>query len=185
MAYSMNGEFVITDKSLILDKTINKINQIGKELKEKTNVSLYICIKKKSLDKYIKIHTKLISEKIEDFYNQDSILISIALDITKMNILSTDKISYLVDEDKILNNYIVPFFVGHDKNSIESKYSAGLLNGYSQLAEDIADSRNIHLDSAIYSGSKDFFDAFRIFIYLTFLLIAILYIIRRFQRNKQ
>jgi uncharacterized membrane protein YgcG len=183
MAYAMSGDFVLGDKSLIHIKTLQKVNAIGTELRAKTNTSLYISITNSSLDSNIKEHSKKISQKINNFYKNKSILIAIALDIEKMDIISTSNVANLIDEDKILNTYVIPFFVGHDKNSIISKHSAGVLNGYSQLAEDIADNKNIILENAIYSESKDFFDVFRILIYLIFFVIAILYIYNKIKKD--
>jgi len=178
VTFAISNNFVLGDKSVILDKTVVKINQIGKELKDKTNVSIYISISKKALHPKIKDHLQEISKGIDSFVSNSTIIIGLALDIKKIAILSnlSDSDKDTFDNDDILNNYIIPFLVGRDKNSINSKYSAGLLNGYSQIAEVIAKKRGIVLDNAIYSGSKDFFDIFRTSIYAIFIFIVLLFI---------
>lgn len=184
VVFGLEISFVSDDTKLILPKTITKINQIGKELKDKTQVSIYISVSQKALDPKIKAHSKKIANKIDKFYLSQSILISLALDIQKIAIISSLPKKDAFDSDIILNDYIIPFLVGHDKNSVQSKYSAGLLNGYSQLAEDIAEKRNITLENTIKNGSKDVFDAIRIFVYIAIALLFGLILYRKFQKSK-
>lgn len=179
---SSNKNFVFADDGLILNKTRQKINLIGNELYKKTSFNVYIAIRKNSLDKKIKTHIKLQSEKIENFYKNDSILISIALDTRKVELLTSRDMSNLIDKDTILDDYIVPFLAGYDKNDLISKYSAGMLNGYSETAESIAEKNNVILENAIYSESKDFFDGFRIFVYSVFFGIIFFFIYIKFKK---
>lgn len=175
--FSISDNFVLSNDSIILEKTVEKINSIGKELRDKTNISIYVSLNEKALGKDIKSHAKAISNGVDGLSGKDYALIAVALDIQKIDILSSNNIKHLIDKDKILDDYIIPFFVNKNKNTQMSKYSAGILNGYSQLAEDIADSKNITLKNAIYSNSKDFFDLFKILIYSIFLIaiVAFLY----------
>lgn len=184
-ANANNTNFVLGDTSLILEKTKTKVNLIGDELSNKLNYKLYISITNKSLDNKIKNHIKLESEKIKNFYKENSILISIALDIKKVELISSVNIDSIIDKDDILNNYIIPFLVSYDKNTQISKYSAGILNGYSEVAESIANQKDIILDNAIYNGSKDFFDSFRYLIYGVFLFVGFFFLYTKFKNIKQ
>ena len=174
--------FVFADDGLVLNKTKQKINLIGNELYKKTSFNIYIAIRKHSLDEKIKTHIKLQSEKIEDFYKNDSVLISIALDTKKVELLTSKDMSNMIDKDTILDDYIVPFLAGYDKNDLISKYSAGMLNGYSETAESIAEKNNVILENAIYSESKDFFDGFRIFVYSVFFGIIFFFLYIKFKK---
>ncbi len=176
-------DFVFADDGLLLNKTKEKMNLIGNELYEKTSFNLYIAISNKSLDEKIKTHIELQSKEIKNFYKNDSILISIALDIKKVELLTSRDMSNIIDKDTILDDYIVPFLAGYDKNDLISKYSAGMLNGYSEVAESVADNNKVILDNAIYSESKDFFDGFRIFVYSVFFGIIGFFLYLKFKKH--
>ena len=175
-------DFVIGNKSIIFNKTIEKINLIGNELYQKSQYSIYLSLSNKALAPSIKSHSKIIAKNINGFYNKKSILISLALDIQKVEILFSDK-NININKDDILDNYIIPFLAGFDKNSLTSKYSAGFLNGYSQIAENIADSQNMILEHALYSESKTFFDNFRLFVYMVFFFIIFVFLYKKI-KNK-
>jgi hypothetical protein len=184
-ANTYENKFVLGNPSLILEKTKIKVNLIGDELSKKLNYKLYISITDKSLDKKIKNHIKLESQQIKNFYKENSILISIALDIKKVELISSIDISTLIDKNDILNNYIIPFLVSYDKNTQISKYSAGILNGYSEIAESIANKNDIILDNAIYNGSKDVFDSFRIAIYGIFFFVIFFFLYKKLKRYQK
>ena len=175
-------DFVFSDDKLILKKTEEKINLIGNELYKKTSFNLYIAIKNKSLNKQIKAHIKLQSKQIKNFYKNNSVLISIALDTKKVELLTSKDMSSFIEKDVVLDDYIIPFLSGYDKNDLISKYSAGMLNGYSEVAESIAKKHNIVLENAIYSESKDFFDGFRIFVYSVFFGIIFFFLYIKFKK---
>jgi len=182
IAKDIQKNFVLGDSNLLVPKTIVKLNEIGNELYDKTKYNVYISIHNQALDTNIKNHMQKLKQTIADFDNENSILISIALDIHKIDLISSVDISGFVDKDDILNDYMIPFLAGHDKNSISSKYSAACLNGYSEVAEDIAKHKGIALNSAINNESKSFFDAFRTFMYIIFCIIAIAFVYTRVKK---
>jgi hypothetical protein len=176
LTQSLNAkDFVLGDKYLLLDKTIDKLNTIGNELYAKTNYNVYLSISNKALDNTIKKHIQKQKQKIPNFDNENSILISIALDISKIEMIASLNISKFVNRNDILDDYMIPFLAGYDKNSQSSKYSAASLNGYSEVAENIAVYKGVILDSAINNGSKNFFDGFRTFMYIIFCIIIVVF----------
>ncbi len=180
-AKDLQKNFVLGDEGLLLPKTIVKLNEIGNELYNKTKYNIYISIHNNALDKDIKKHIQKTKQQIPNFDNEESVLISIALDIKKIDLISSKDISGFVNKDDVLDDYMIPFLAGYDKNSLSSKYSAACLNGYSEVAENIAKHKGVVLQSAINNESKNFFDAFRSFMYIIFCIIAIAFVYTRFK----
>ena len=68
-----------------------------------------------------------------------------------------------------------------DKNTVGSKVSASVLNGYAAVADKLADSKNIELESNIGNQGRVASTIWRVFIYFVLLsaLLAYIYAILR------
>ncbi len=65
-------------------------------------------------------------------------------------------------------------------NDIVNKYAVAMFNGYSEIAEEIADSRGVKLDSAAGNSNQITIDIIRIIFYGVLLLFVFKYIRGRF-----
>ena len=83
------------------------------------------------------------------------------------------------DVGEVMNNYggvILPVISQRVKDgNVIKKYSVGMYNGYSQIAEEIAESRGIVLENAAGNGSKNFIDVIRVIFYGTILFAVFQY----------
>ena len=62
-------------------------------------------------------------------------------------------------------------------------FNAAVLNGYADLAEQIAASKGVSLQNAIGSQNRLTLDAFRIFIYGSIVLVVCVAAFRKFRRK--
>jgi len=76
-------------------------------------------------------------------------LLTLSIDDTHVNILTSEDLKSAIDKDSILDRHIVPLLASKDKNSLYAKVSAAMLNGYASIADEIAESRGIELKSSI------------------------------------
>ena len=154
------AQFILNDDKLIDDRAKEKINQIGDEVKSKLGVNIYIYAKSNlGLDENIK--TK---EKIEFIRNNENqlvstleqpyVLLTIAVEETHVNLLFSDSLKEVLDKNDILDGYVVPLLASNDKNTIFAKVSAATLNGYAAIADTIAESKKIKLESSIGNEGK-------------------------------
>ena len=170
---------VLNDDKLIDDRAKEKINQIGAESKSKLGVNIYIYAKSNlGLDENIK--TK---EKIEFIRNNENqlvstleqpyVLLTIAVEETHVNLLYSDEFKDVLNKDDILDGYVVPLLASKDKNTLFAKVSAATLNGYAAVADTIAESKNVKLESSIGNAGKISSTIWRVVMY-TMIVVGLL-----------
>lgn len=95
---------------------------------------------------------------------------TVSLEETHVNLYFSDSLKNIIDKNDILNGYVVPLLASKDKNTLPSKISAASLNGYSAIADALANSKNIVLESNIGNEGKVSSTIWRVFVY--FLVIS-------------
>ncbi len=108
-------------------------------------------------------------------------IITISLEDTHVNLYYSDTLEKIIDKNEILDDYVVPLLASKDKNTVGSKVSASVLNGYAAVADKLADSKNIELESNIGNQGRVASTIWRVFIYFVLLsaLLAYIYAILR------
>lgn len=184
--------FVLSDDGLIDPRAQEKINVMGLESKEKLGVNIYVYVRNtyglgdkiKGKEKiiYLKDHEAQILPTLDKPY----VLFTMSVVEQHVNLLMSEDLKKIVDKDDILDGYVVPLLASKDKNTLYSKVSAATLNGYAAVADTIADSKNIELESSIGSQGKIAGTIWRVFMY-TLVVIGILaytFIVLREKRKK-
>ena len=175
------AQFILNDDKLIDDRAKEKINQIGDEVKSKLGVNIYIYAKSNlGLDENIK--TK---EKIEFIRNNENqlvstleqpyVLLTIAVEETHVNLLFSDSLKEVLDKNDILDGYVVPLLASNDKNTLFAKVSAATLNGYAAIADKVADSKDMKLESSIGNAGKVSSTIWRVVMYTLIVLGLLAY----------
>lgn len=190
--YDINSRFILKGSDLMDPRTIEKIDAMGKELFVKTGVNAYIYLShhysEHSFDDmkrkiaFIKSFEHNLTKTLDKPY----LLITVSLDDKRINLLASASVEGIVDKDDLLNGYIIPLLASEaDKNPLKSKVSAALLNGYSELVEEVAASRGESIESAINGNGKLVGTVWRVFIYtlVFFGLIAYSYAVWKDKRK--
>lgn len=174
-------EFILNDDKLIDDRAKEKINQIGAETKSKLGVNIYIYTKSTlGLEENIKTKDKI--DFIKNYENQllsslekPYVLLSLSVEDTHVNLLFSDELKSVLDKNDILNGYVVPLLASKDKNTLFAKVSAATLNGYAAIADTIAESKNIKLESSIGNAGKVSSTIWRVVMYTLIILGLLAY----------
>ena len=172
-------EFILNDDKLIDIRAKEKINQIGAETKSKLGVNIYVYAKSTlGLDENIKTKDKL--EVIKNHENQllttlekPYVLLSVFVEETHVNLLFSDEFKDVLNKDDILDGYVVPLLASKDKNTLFAKVSAATLNGYAAVADTIAESKNVKLESSIGNAGKISSTIWRVVMY-TMIVVGLL-----------
>ncbi len=173
--------FILNDDKLIDDRAKEKINQIGSETKSKLGVNIYVYTKSTlGLDENIKTKDKI--EFIKNHENQllttlekPYVLLSVSVEETHVNLLFSDEFKNVLDKNDILDGYVVPLLASKDKNTLFAKVSAATLNGYAAIADTIAESKNIKLESSIGNAGKISSTIWRVVMYTMIVLGLLAY----------
>ena len=173
---SFAQNYIITDDGLIDNRAKEKILQIGNEVKSKLGVNIYLYVKgtlgiepntpTKDKIQFIKSYEENIIKNLENPY----VILTVSLEETHVNLYFSDSLKNIIDKNDILNGYVVPLLASKDKNTLPSKISAASLNGYSAIADALANSKNIVLESNIGNEGKVSSTIWRVSVY--FLVIS-------------
>jgi len=175
--------YIITHDGLIDQRAQVKILEIGNETKSKLKVNLYVDIKENNginpkEDRTIRM--SLMKEKEQELVKnlqKPYAVLTLSIDQLYANILISDDLKSVIDRDDILDNYVIPLLASKDKNSLFAKTSAATLNGFAQMADSIAASKNIKLDSSIGSEGKTAGTIWKVFMYTLVVIGLFLYVI--------
>ncbi len=184
------SSFVLNDDGLIDKRAIQKIEQIGNEAYTKLGVNIYVHAKQnlglahdvtiKDKIKYIKEYENQIIESL----NKPYVVLTMAVEDTHVNLIVSSKLKEIVNKNEILNDYVVPLLASKDKNSTFAKASASILNGYAAIADTIAESRDIKLESSIGNSGKVAGTVWKVFMYSLIVVGLLLYTFAVLKRKK-
>lgn len=107
-----------------------------------------------------------------------------AVEDTHVNLIVSSKLKEIVNKNEILNDYVVPLLASKDKNSTFAKASASILNGYAAIADTIAESRDIKLESSIGNSGKVAGTVWKVFMYSLIVVGLLLYTFAVLKRKK-
>ncbi|MDR0468297.1 MAG: TPM domain-containing protein [Campylobacteraceae bacterium] len=190
LSFANAQSFVFNNKdidgtNLISDKTVQKIDEIGQELYNKTKISAYAIIDNSTGNLSTK---EYIDSYVKDFDTPYTLLLIITEDKIVSILHSPEELSERFNKKRILS--VSPQFGGtikpilSDKKGGNDKYSAALLNGYADLTDQIAKSYNIKLENSIGSTNRSMLDFFRFSIYGFLIVVITIYMIRRIKAKK-
>lgn len=140
------GTFIYND-DLVGIKAQTKIEQITNELREKTGISLFVHARKDLNGTAITPYGQNVAKDL----NASSIVVILGVAEEKVDIVSTSDVAALFDKDSVLGDYIIPIIVAPNRDDSAHKYEAALLNGISEIAEEIAASKSTTMFNVLAS----------------------------------
>jgi hypothetical protein len=211
---SLSAEYLYKDDVVKNPQFEEQINEIGAELKAKTGISLYL-VTVRDLDEnqtiadfekqlagelnepavimtFIELQQKvdILARPVSlyEHFNKGQVL---SPNATFMgSVVSAIMFARSFDEaSELISNRggtILPILAERAKgDDIVSKYSVAMFNGYSDVAEQIAEHHNVTLSSAAGSGSKNFIDILRVIFYGIILWAIFIYVRGKYFRKKE
>ena len=211
---SLHAEFLYKDDVVKNPKFTQQIELIGAELKAKTGISLYLVMLRdldnnESISDFekrlsaesngsaviitfveLKKEVDILARPTSLYNNFDKAQV-LSPNATFIGaVVSTIMFARTFDDAKeLLSNSggtILPILAERAKgNDIVSKYSVGMYNGYSDVAEQIAASKGVTLSSSAGTGSQTFIDILRLVFYSIILYALYVYIRGRFFKKRE
>lgn len=187
--YGNTENYILNTGGLLDQRAAEKINTIGNEVEEKLGIKIYLDIKgdngiNPELEREARIsmmkqkEADLVASVQNDLNNTRSfVILSLALDQQYANIIYSDDLKTIIDKDSILDEYVIPLLAAKDKNTLKSKVSAATLNGYAEIADSLAKSKNIQLISSIGSEGKVASSIWKVFMYTIVVVGIFLYVL--------
>lgn len=183
--YILKGDNFIVDK-----RAQQKILEIANEVKRKTNTNIYLYVKNSyGITKQMTMSEKIniintTENKLLDTLQKPYALLTIAVEDMHVNLISSKKLEAVLNKNDILNDYVIPLLASKDKNQLYAKVSAAVLNGYAQIADEIAKNQGIKLESSIGSQGKVTGTVWKVFMYSVVIIGILLYTFAVLKRRK-
>lgn len=175
--------YVLQNQGDILSsKSIGFIDQLSKELFDKTGVALYVAVVD-TLEgsKEPKEMRKEWKQSLLQSLSAPYAVIFLVKSHKKIDILLQPQIEG-IDGDEIITEYMVPILM-QEKGLPNPKVSAAILNGYAQLADEIAEHYHQSLQNNLIVDKSGGRNLVRYSIYLMlgimFTIIALIYVFGR------
>ena len=155
---ALGANFVINNDEILSQKVSVKLNEIGSELYAKSGINLVVGIYKDGeLEALFK----------EQNLSSPYVFLLLIKDKKKVEIFADANTSKLFNKEQILSvnpesGTIIPILVSKNGKDI---YNAAILNGYADIAEQIASSLNFQLESSVGNSNKTTLNFLRFFIY--------------------
>ena len=172
-------EIVLVNQNILSPAVSEKIAVLGEELASKSGVFAGVAV-------YESLDGKTLKEAAAQLnLTPPYALLMLAKTERKVEIFADPQTLKLFDKEKILSPYpssgsILPILASKNGKDI---FNAAVLNGYADLAEQIAASKGVSLQNAVGSQNRLTLDAFRIFIYGSIALVVCAAIFRKFRRK--
>lgn len=169
-------------EGILTQKSVEFINQISQELYEKTGVALYVALRDDLQGGGdAKENRKEWKQTLLNSLTSPYGVIFFVKSHKKIDIVLQPQIPE-IDVGEIITKYMVPILM-QEKGLPNPKVSASILNGYAQLADEIATHFHQELPNNIIvdkSGAKDFVHySFLAMLGITFLVIVGVYLVGR------
>jgi len=134
---------------LVAPKAADYIEKMGSELKNKTGINGYLIVTNKKIKRGVSVYDFIKSYKD---LKEPFVAIVFAPNSQRIHLISIPKeFKKSLDESKILDNAI-DIIISKDSNSQQSKYDVGLVQAFSEMADEIAKTKGVSLQSTIKDG---------------------------------
>jgi hypothetical protein len=155
LSLSVSAKFLVNDY-LITPKAEVVLNQMSNELHTKTGISAYVLATTAKLKQgtnlyeFVKQYESNTSEPYVILVFAPNAIISKGSSQTgRLGLIpSSEALKSTYDRDSVLR-YFNEFIGSDDSNSLQSKYDVAVLHAYSELADELAASREITLETTL------------------------------------
>jgi len=179
--FFLQASFILKNSNL-KPEAVSLIEKMGTELTQKTNISVYLLDTNESFPigfnfvEYTKKYSKEMNQPSILFIFAPQAKITAITEITGRVALvpSEDTLRKLYDNSPV-QNAVLDVITVLDKNSISDKYNIGMVQGYSELCDQIADAKDVELMSTIPNDTHYVILGFRVILLIGLILVAWIY----------
>lgn len=177
---ALGKPYVLENQNQLIDKTTGYMEILSNEVFEKTGVSMYVValegLGEKNLEEQ---EQKYLRDLQEPF-----VVLFFVRKEKKINIIASLEAEKMFDKKAVYWDYIVPLIPKSDKELTPQSISAFLLNGFVDIADRIANSRDVTLEHSFPKQNKGVQIAVRTTLYVMLFVLFLLFMFVYLRRNK-
>lgn len=175
------GEYVSADASLLDERAVAKMEEMGEELFKKTGIKVFLVAKNSGQGEDILSFQKRFTQELKTPF----VLLTLFLEEKKLDIYHSDGLEKSFDKEAILSplpwkGTIIPLLTQKKK---EVGITPAVLNGYSDIVDQIALSKKITLESSIGSANKTTISWIKVLIYGSVGGLLLFVFLKRIRKN--
>lgn len=183
LLFSFSHSHFLLNDYVITPRAADVIEKMSSELTEKTELHAYVIATNKKLERGTSLYdyAKEFDSKLKKPY---AILI-FAPNSKRLGVITSPKeLGNTIDKDAV-KKYAIDILQSYDSNSAQSKYDVAIVQSYSELADQLAEAKEIKLDATIKDESKLIIKLLSYIVWAGLILMIWILIIRpRFQKRK-
>jgi len=208
------AEYLYKDDVVSNPNFTKEVNKLGQELYEKTGIALRLIMIReiptgltivefeKNLMKELKEPTILLTfseldskvdilasdRSLYEYFNKKQVLSPVASPVQAfmMAVFYSDSFDSFIATTQNYGGTIIPLLAGKAKKGEQlGKYSGSMFNGYADIAEQIAESKNVVLENAVGNANKIAITVVKVIFYGIIFMAIIMYIKRQLFYRKE
>ncbi|MBD3789270.1 MAG: hypothetical protein IE885_02695 [Campylobacterales bacterium] len=171
----LNATYILKN-DLLNPKASQLVEEMGDELKVTTGINEYVIATNDALPRGSSIFEYV--KNFESNLSKPYVVFVFAPHDKRVGIIpSSDDIRSLYDEDDV-KSAAIDVVASKDANSDEDKFNIGIVQGFSELADQIAKSKNITLTKTIPNDTHVAINILRVIVFTGALLVLWMFFIR-------
>ena len=178
----LNANYIIKN-DLLVPNASKIIEDIGSELSSKTGINVYIVATNETFPKNLNLVEY--SRRYEGNASKPYIIFFFIPKNKRVGLIPSSKeIRELYDAGSV-KDATIDVVASSDKNSKRDKYNIGIVQGYSELADQIADAKGVDMNNTIPNETRDIIGVLKYLVILgTILVLWIIFIRPIYMRIK-
>lgn len=173
--FLLNAAHILKNE-LLNPKASQIIEEIGNELLLKTGINEYVIATNDPFPRGSSMVAYV--EKYENNLSKPYVVFVFAPHDKRVGIIpSSDEVKSLYDEQKV-KNAAIDVVAGKDKNSDEDKYNVGIVQGFSELADQIGQAKGIKLTKTLPNETRFIINILRVIVLSGTALVLWIFIVR-------
>jgi hypothetical protein len=142
----LHADFVFDDQ-ILSPKATNVIQTIAKELSDKSGINGYVITTTRSIGRGESLYDFL--DQYKSKLSKPYVVLMFVPNTQRIGILVSDKSLKAYYDDTEVKQYAIKIIGSMDKNSLQSKYDVGVVQAFSELADEIATHKGLVLEHTI------------------------------------
>lgn len=168
------SHFIIND--LLTPKASAIVEEIGDELSSKTGISLYVIATNEKFQKGANLFTY--SKQFDSNLSKPNIILIFAPNSLRVGLVpSSEELRDLYDDSSV-KDATIDVVASQDKNSKRDKYTIGIVQGYSELADQIAEAKGVKMTKTLPNETRTIIGVLKYFVILGTILILWILVLR-------
>ena len=171
----LNANYFIKN-DLLTPKASKIIEEIGDELSEKTGVHIYVIATNEAFPKEMNLINYC--KQFDSNLSKPYVILFFAPHNKRVGLIPSSKALRSLYDSGSVKDATIDVVASKDKNSKRDKYNIGIVQGYSELADQIADAKHVKMSKTLPNETRYIIGVLKYLVILGTILVLWIFLIR-------